>query len=224
MRHEHKIHDRHRHDGDRGDALTHGARRYEFGAAVGFLGRRRRVYDGLVALSGARPGDRVLDVGCGTGYLTRRVARAVAPDGYVVGVDPSSSVIGYAADHAPDNGAFEIARAQALPYADASFDVVVSSLAMHHVPSEDRAAALREMRRVLRPGGRLLIVDYREQPRHLVVANLIGALSRHAAQHSPADDLTELVADAGFRITAVGDRWPSLRYVQGERPGASGTN
>jgi ubiquinone/menaquinone biosynthesis C-methylase UbiE len=198
-------------------ALIRRARLYEFGAAVGFLGRRRKVYDGLVSLSGARPGDRVLDVGCGTGYFTRRAAHAVGPDGHAVGIDPSDQVIAYATRHAPANCTFRVAGAQALPEEDGSFDVVISSLAVHHLPAEDRPGALAEMHRVLRPGGRLLLADLRKQPQHLRVAQKVGAFSKHAHQHDPTFDLAELVAQAGFRVTGTGDRWPGLRFVRAER-------
>src|ERR1700754_4186390 len=73
-------------------ALVRRPMSYELTAWLGFLGRRRRVFDRLVASSGARPGDRVLDVGCGTGYLSRRAAAVVGPD-RVVGVDLSPYVI-----------------------------------------------------------------------------------------------------------------------------------
>lgn len=202
----------HEHGHGDGAGLITGARRYEMVAVIGFLGRRRQVYDGLVALSGAKPGDRVLDIGCGTGYFSRRAARAVAPGGQVTGIDPSEPVIDYATSHAPANCTFQVAGAQALPHPDASFDVVISSLAMHHLPATDRPAALAEMRRVLRPGGRLLIAEYRP-PHNGFLHSLAGALCGHAMQHHAITDVAGLITEAGFDVAGSGDRWPSLTYV-----------
>jgi len=191
-------------------------RLHRYAAAVWFLGQRRRVYDHLITLSGAQAGQSVLDVGCGTGYLTRRAARAVGPTGRAVGVDPAAPVIEYARGVSPPQCDFHIASGEALPEPDASFDVVVSSLAIHHIPPASRPTALREMHRVLRPGGRLLIADFRP-PRNHAVNHLIGALTGPAMQHNPIGQLAGLITDAGFKVTGSGDRWPSLHYVQAQR-------
>ena len=186
-------------------------RRYELKSAILLGGRRRRVYDDLVELSGAAPGDRVLDVGCGAGYLARRMARVVGPSGSVEGIDPSSEAIAYARQTAPDNVTFTVAAAEDLPHPDDSFDLVVSSLVLHHIDPEQRQTALAEMRRVLHPDGRLLIADLR--PPRSRLGRLVSRLGPHRLGPSRelADQLPGLLTTAGFRVTDHGD----ARYLIG---------
>ena len=92
------------------------------------------MYRRIVALSGARPGDRVLDVGCSGGYLARLLAAAVTPGGQVTGIDPAPAAITYARRRAPGNCLFTVGIAQDLGVPGGSFDVVTSTLALHHIP------------------------------------------------------------------------------------------
>ncbi|WP_198540078.1 methyltransferase domain-containing protein [Streptomyces sp. CT34] len=197
------------------------ARAYELFSEFGFGGRRRRAFARLAALSGARPGDRVLDVGCGTGYLTRRMAERVGPGGAVTGIDPSPSVLAYArrkGRHAAGaRCTYQEGTAEALDLPDAVADVVVSSLMLHHLPEELRPAALREMYRVLHPGGRLIVAEFRP-PTSRFGRLLIHVLAGHAMEHSGVERLDGLIADAGFALQGCGDIRPWLRYLQAVRP------
>jgi ubiquinone/menaquinone biosynthesis C-methylase UbiE len=187
-------------------------RGYEIVSTIAFGGRRRRVYTRIATLSGAGPGDLVLDVGCSGGYLARLLAAAVTPGGQVTGVDPSTPAITYARRRAPGNCSFTTGMAQDLRLPDGSFDVVTSTLALHHVPEPERPAALGEMYRVLRPGGRLLIADFRPSSRRLALHS-----GGRAMRHSNPGLIEGLATAAGFRVEARGDL-PLLRYIKAVRP------
>jgi len=185
--------------------------------SVAFAGRRGRVYRRIVELSGTGPGDRVLDVGCSSGYLVRLLAAAAGPSGSVTGLDPSEGAIAYARRRGPGGASFTVGVAQDLSaFADGAFDVVTSTLALHHVPARKRQDALREMYRVTRAGGRLLIADFdpsRRAPRlHAGAARMRQA----AAATGPLDDLA---VTAGYRAESAGTL-PLLRYVTAVRPPA----
>ncbi len=206
---------RHRHAGPHGTGTT--LDRFRLNAVVtqiAFGGRRRRVYRRVVTLSGTKPGDRVLDIGSSSGYLVRMLAGAAGPSGAVTGIDPSEAAIAAARRRAPANVTFLTGVAQDLSaFPDASFDVVTSTLAIHHVPARKRQDAFREMYRVTRPGGRLLVADLdpsrRVLPRHCGAARM----QRAAASTGPLD---ELAASAGYQVQDHGTL-PLLRYVAAVR-------
>lgn len=189
-------------------------------AGVFFGGRRRRVFLRLAAASGARPGDRVLDVGCGTGYFTRVMATVVAPGGTTHGVDPSREAITHAqrVTHLT-NCTFSEGIAQDLDASDGSYDVVVSSLMLHHLADAVRPQAVGEMSRVLRPGGSLLIAEFRP-PSSRIGRRLISAHSPAMAS-SRVDLLEPIVREAGFEQPRSGDLRPWIHYVSALKPASA---
>lgn len=108
------------------------------------------------------PGEHVLDVGCGTGVLTRLAAERVGTGGAVVGIDPSPAMLQVARRNATaevNRADFKVAAIEALPFETGRFDVVFSSCMLHHLPPALKRAGLTEVYRVLKPGGRFVIVD-----------------------------------------------------------------
>lgn len=121
-----------------------------------------KVYERLIAQAEVNDGDRVLEIGCGTGNLTTRLKRA-HPGAHVVGTDPDPRALRLAQRKAQrlTGIRFERGYAQRLPYGDGEFDRVMSSMMLHHLGDEAKPVAAAEVFRVLRPGGSLHLVDIR---------------------------------------------------------------
>jgi len=121
----------------------------------------------LLALASPAVGERVVDIACGTGLVSLEAARAVGPSGQVLGIDLSERMIGAADQRARErkltNCSFLRMDAEILALPDANFDVALCSLGLMYMPDPERA--LREMFRVLRPGGRICVAVWGE-PRH----------------------------------------------------------
>ena len=107
----------------------------------------------LVEAAELAAGERVLDVACGTGVATRLAADAVGADGVVAGLDANPGMLDVARTSCPERIGWHLAPAEDLPFPDETFDVVLCSMGLQFFP--DKAQALREMRRVLAPGGRV---------------------------------------------------------------------
>lgn len=184
-------------------AVLHRAALYDLQVWLSTLGRERAFRDRVLRLAGIQPGESVLDVGCGTGTLAIAAARCVGPTGSVVGIDASPEMIARAKKKAMKAGAeavFEHATAGALPFPDAHFDVALTTVMLHHLPRSARQQCVREVRRVLKPGGRVLAVDF-GQP----AASRRGWLARiHRHGHVDVADLRGLVTEAGLTIVESG--------------------
>jgi ubiquinone/menaquinone biosynthesis C-methylase UbiE len=203
------------HGGQRGKGTTiDHFRLNEMVSQIAFAGRRGRVYRRIVSLSGVRPGDSVLEVGSSSGYLARKLAAAAGPAGHVTGVDPSQAAIAYARRRARRAMTFAVGVAQDLDLPASSFDVVTCTLAIHHIPARKRQVAFREMHRVTKPGGRLLVADFDPSRRPLPL-HPGGRRMRHAS--TTVGPLEELAATAGYQVESSGGL-PLLRYLQAARP------
>lgn len=169
-------------------------------------GKRATLRRASIAQAQLAPGEQVLEVGCGTGDLALLAAAEVGATGRVVGIDPSPEMIAVAqhkASHANASVDFIVQPAEAMSFADASFDVVLSSLMMHHLPPHLKQPALREIGRVLAPNGRLLIIDLR-RPESLP-GRVITHLLMHGQMQFGVQDLPLLLQQTSFRVRRMGD-------------------
>lgn len=180
-----------------------------------FRSQVRKLRRKTISVAKLQPGEQVLDVGCGTGTLAIKVARRVGRAGRVAGVDPGTLQIARARSKAARRHMsidFQIGVIERLPFADRTFDVVFSTLMMHHLPASLKHQGLAEIARVLKPGGRLVIADFtRKQERQ-------GRAAHFHAGGSSMQDLAALVSNADFEQTEIEEIQP-LRFSA--FPGAS---
>ena len=168
---------------------------YERIESVLALGSGRWYRRQALLRAGLVPGMRVVDVGCGTGVLARELLAVVGPSGSLVGVDPSPGMMAQAHAKGPLPGAeFVEGRAEALPLPDASADFLSMGFALRHI--DDVHVAFGEFRRVLRPGGRVLVLEitrpadvWRRLALRLHIRLLVPLVARVLARHSETPEL-----------------------------------
>jgi ubiquinone/menaquinone biosynthesis C-methylase UbiE len=188
----------------------------------------------LVARMALQPGERVLDVACGTGSVARFAAQRVSPGGTVTGLDLNPGMIAMARTLPPPTDVqmeWREGSAVELPFANAAFHVVLCQQGLQFFP--DRLAALRELHRVLVPGGRLALGVWRPLQHNPYLAALGNALERHVSAEAAAgmravcalgdaETLRALLVQAGFRdvrihIAILVMRFPSVEaFIPGQ--------
>ncbi|PYM64654.1 MAG: methyltransferase type 11 [Candidatus Rokuibacteriota bacterium] len=196
------------------------ARLYDLGTTVLSFGRLAALHRTMVELAGIRSGERILDVGCGPGRLAIVAGIAARPAGETCGIDPAPEMVELARRKAAQAGVtvrFEVGVIEALPYPPDHFDVVLSSLMLHHLPDEVKRRGLAEIRRVLKPAGRLVAVDFGATPRE-GVGHLLCVL-RLRTGWDQAERLRAMLCEAGFDAVEIGPTGHrALAFVRGRKP------
>ena len=197
------------------------ANRYDAMNDLISLGTHRLIKRFTVELSGARPGQRILDLAGGTGDFSIQFSPIVGPHGHVVLADINASMLAVGRDRLIDKGvtgnvSIAQANAEALPFPDDSFDCICIAYGLRNVT--DKAAALRSMYRTLKPGGRVLVLEF-SKPVNPVLSKAYDAWSalwptagkvvtgdadsyRYLVEsirmHPDQDTLKQMMLDAGF--------------------------
>ena len=182
--------------------ILHGAVGYDLLARLLTFGRETRFRDLMLGVANLQPGQRLLDVGCGTGTLAIAAKRQVGEAGKVTGLDASIEMIERARAKAASAGleiSFVKATAQDLPFEESQFDIVMGTLMMHHLSKPMRKAFAQEARRVLKPAGRLLLIDFARPARK----SRWPRLHRHG--HVDMEAVGSMLGESGFYVIDIGD-------------------
>jgi ubiquinone/menaquinone biosynthesis C-methylase UbiE len=189
----------------RGRTLDHAALIYDLVEPLLMLGKQNQYFQKIISLLDIKPGNKVLDLGCGTGVLTREIGDRLDArrGGVAIGIDAAGKMVAAARKkRGSDICRFEVAAAEALPYEDRSFDAVVSSLFFHHLPMDLKEKSLSEAWRVLKPGGRIVVADMHTPSSFF--GSLVSNLSRYILMQPEIGEningvLPGLIEGAGFK-------------------------
>ncbi len=183
------------------------SRVYDFIVKLSFIpfGGENRFRRKVVEMASVKEGEQVLDLCCGTGTLTSLVARKVGSNGHVTAVDLSQDMITRAKKKVTDLPVtFRRASADNLPFEEGTFDKAFISYGMHEMPDEIRLRAMKELYRVLKPGGSLFIVDYNlpGSPLPRLIIGLFLRIFEEKVAYKMAHDgvLPRQLKEAGFTV------------------------
>jgi len=185
--------------------ILHNAFFYDFVVWLAMRGRGSEFRAKTLQLARLKPGESVLDVGCGTGTLAIKAKKFLGPSSHVQGMDASPEMIARAKKKAL-KASLEIefvdGRAESLPFPDGKFDAALATLMLHHLAPKTRRACIAEIRRILKPGGRVLIVDFAPSV-PLERKDLIDLLHRRHG-NLKFGELETLAREAGLTIIESG--------------------
>lgn len=199
--------------------VLHRAALYDLAVWLMTLGREQAFREQILQLIHLKAGESVLDVGCGTGGLAIAAKRHVGPAGTVHGIDASAEMLARAEKKARKAGSeiiFKQAAAQALPFPDGQFDAVLSTAMFHHLPRTARQQCAREMGRVLKPGGRVLVVDFAAPKQK--ESGIVRRFHRHS--HVEHGEIISVLEAAALDIVESGAmQFRNLKYALATMPG-----
>ncbi|MFQ5681106.1 MAG: class I SAM-dependent methyltransferase [Candidatus Omnitrophota bacterium] len=190
-----------------GRTLDHAARFYDLLSPAMTFYQEGRISQIAIDLLDIRPGNRILDIGCGTGTLTIKIARSLSglhPQSMVIGLDAAAKMIEVARKKSRGlkNIRFDVRAAERLPYGDGSFDAIISTFFFHHIDYRLKKMALRQIWRVLKKGAKAAIVDI-DTP-----TNLFGAFCawcgyvlfrQEEIKENIQDKLAQAIVGCGFK-------------------------
>jgi len=191
---------------------------YDLSVNLITLGHAWRLRKMTADLALIKPGDSVLDVGCGTGAVTLMAKARAGKHGHVYGIDPAPEMVAVARSKSARKRLdidYRLGVIESLPFPDASIDVVTSSLMIHHLPDDLKSRGLAEIYRVLKPGGRLLIFDFM-RPTRSFLNHIFIALTMHQGLESGIEDLLKTMNEIGFsKAVTLDEKFLLFGFVRG---------
>jgi ubiquinone/menaquinone biosynthesis C-methylase UbiE len=196
---------------------------YDILVKVLFGGRDRQFRESIIRLAQIQPGEKVLDVGCGTGKMAITARLNSPPTAEIVGIDASPEMIDRARQHAVKAGVqvdFRTGLVEAIDFPDNAMDVVLSNFMVHHLPDDLKVKAFAEIYRVLKPGGRLQISEF-EPPRSGFSKMILSAVLGQGMMRIKTDEIPPLLEQAGFTSVKMGSAGhPLATLVTGMKGGS----
>ncbi len=202
------------------------ARFYDVLVWIITLGKAKHIRASALAMAQLKAGQKVLDVGCGTGDLTLQAAKLAMPGGEVCGIDASGKMIEIAKKKNRDAGAqvnFQQGIMEQLNFSDNYFDVILCFLVMHHLPQDVKEKSLAEIKRVLKPGAHAVIVDLESKSEGNFLTRISDLIIHlhggHKAMENNLSNLIPLTKGIGLaesRILSVNRQLSALWIKKGE--------